>query len=275
MADEGDSLLREVEQELRRERLEKFWNKYSGVVVAATAALVLGIGGYSYMRNTRIQAAEAAGAAFSKAMAISGETAKTADKLAALEAIAKSESGGYATLAKLHIAGAKARSGKRDEAMAVFNEIAGDSKADPLLRDYAKLEAATLDMGKASFTETKNRLTPLTEGNGAYRNTANELLGVAAYKAGDYEAARGYLEPLLIDPDASRDVQDRIKIVLGEIAAAELAKTGNKASKTTESPVTKAAEGQAKGGDAAPASASTDAKDAKPAATPPATPDKK
>lgn len=266
MADDSDSLLREVEQELRRERLEKFWNQYSGLIVAGVAALVIGVGGYSYYYTSQQAAAQKAGVDFIKALDIEDGDAKAAEKLAAFEAIAKSGAPGYSALARLHVAGTQVRDGKKDEALATFNALAGDTSADPLIRDFAKLQAASVELGTADFTDIKNRLTPLAASGAPYENMANELLGVAAFRAGKLEEARGYLEPVLIDPAASQPVQDRIKIILGEIAAMELAQAGDKASKSTESPETKQ-EGQASS--TAPANEET-----KPASEPAAT-DKK
>jgi hypothetical protein len=48
------------------------------------------------------------------------------------------------------------------------------------------------------------------------------LLGLAAYRAKKYDEARKYLEPLLIDPNASEAMQNRIKVVMAGIASAEV-----------------------------------------------------
>jgi hypothetical protein len=61
MSNESDSLLREVDDELRREQLEKLWKKYSSLILLAAALIVVAVGGYKFLESRRIAAAEAAG----------------------------------------------------------------------------------------------------------------------------------------------------------------------------------------------------------------------
>src|ERR1700749_3295071 len=77
-------------------------------------------------------------------------------------------------------------------------------------------------MGDADYAEMQNRLTPLAGDDAPFGKSARELLGIAAYKAKKYDEARKYLEPLLIDPNASEDLQERVKIIMGDMAAAEV-----------------------------------------------------
>jgi hypothetical protein len=89
------------------------------------------------------------------------------------------------------------------------------------VENFAQLQVASLKLGDADYTEQQNRLTPLAADGSAFKITARELLGLAAFKAGKFDEARTYFEPLLIDPQASRAIQERVKIVMGEIARAE------------------------------------------------------
>ena len=54
MAQQDDGLLREVEEELRRERLEKIWKQYGTYIIAAAAAIVFGVLGFKYWESYRI-----------------------------------------------------------------------------------------------------------------------------------------------------------------------------------------------------------------------------
>jgi hypothetical protein len=124
----------------------------------------------------------------------------------------------------LHLAGAHAKAGRTADAVSAYQSIIGASGSDSLLRNFAQLQVATLKLGDADFTEQQNRLTPLIGEDSAFKVTARELLGLAAFKAGKFDEARRNFEPLLIDPKASRAIQERVKIVMGEIARAETAK---------------------------------------------------
>ena len=67
MADNGDSLLREVQEELRREQLRKIWDNYNGLIVAGAVLLILAVGGYKLLESRRIAAEQTAGAEFAAA----------------------------------------------------------------------------------------------------------------------------------------------------------------------------------------------------------------
>jgi hypothetical protein len=223
MADDRDSLLREVDEELRREQMQKLWDRYNGVILGAAALIVAGVGGYKLLESRRIAASEAAGSEFTAALKLS-DANKTDDAVKAFEKIAQSGPAGYAALAKLHVAGAHVKSGRTADAVSSYQSIVDTSGSDSLLRNFAQLQIASLKVGDADYTEQQNRLTPLAGSDGAFNVTARELLGLSAFKAGKLEEARKYFEPLLIDPNASRAIQERVKIVMGEIARNEIAK---------------------------------------------------
>ena len=201
MADDRDSLLREVDEELRREQMQKLWERYNGLILGVAALIVVGVGGYKFLESRRIAAAEAAGAEFAAALQLSEQT-KADDATKAFEKIAQSGPAGYAALAKLHVAGAHAKAGRKAEAVAAYQSIINDGAADSLLKNFAQLQIASLKVGDGDFTEQQNWLTPLAGEDSAFKITARELLGLSAFKAGKLDEARKYFEPLLIDPKA-------------------------------------------------------------------------
>ena len=224
MSNESDSLLREVDDELRREQLQKLWERYNTLIVTGAMLIVAAVGGFKFLENRRVSAAQSAGADFSAALRLESDK-KSDDAAKAFQAIADTGPKGYAALAKLHVAGEYVKAGKSAEALAAFEALAKDGSSDPLLKSYAQLQAASLRLGEADFTEIQNRATPLAGDDGAFKTSARELLGIAAFKAGKFDEARKYLEPLLIDPTASRPIQERIKVIMAVIAAPEVAKS--------------------------------------------------
>jgi hypothetical protein len=256
MTDERDSLLREVDEELRREQMQKLWERYNGLILGGAALIILAVGGYKIMESRRIAAAEAAGAEYSAAMKLSDDN-KTSEADKAFNTIAQSGASGYGALAMLQLAGSQVKEGKTAEALANYEALAKSSGADELLKSFATLQAASLRMGEADFTEIENRLTPLSGDSSPFKISARELMGFAAYKAGKLDVARKYLEPLLIDPKATASIQDRVKVVMGEIAKSEVAaKAGAPAAPAATAPAA---------APAAPAAAPAPAAESKPA----------
>lgn len=211
-------IIREVEEDLRRERYQEIWNRYGTVIAAVALAIVLGVAGYKgwqYWQQTR---AENAGARFEGALQLSRD-GKAAESIAALEAIAKDAPSGYQSLARFRLAAEATAAGKKAEALAQYQGLADDTATDSQLRGFAQLKAAEMRIDEADFTEMQNRLTPLIVANGTWNSSARELLGLAAYKAKNIDEAQKQFTVLISDPSVPQSLRQRAEMMLTLIAA--------------------------------------------------------
>ena len=224
MVDNNDALFREVNEEMRREQFARLWERYGYYIVGAAAAIVLIIAGAKFWESQKIEDANTAGAEYEQAVDLA-KSGKIEDAGKAFDRLATTGPKGYATLAALAHAGSLLKTDKRPEALAAFDKIVADRSADPLLADFARIQAASLRLGEADFTEMENRLKPLTGDDSAWRYIANELLGTAALKAGKLDEARAVLAPLLAEPGLTQSAKERIDRLMGKIATSELSKT--------------------------------------------------
>lgn len=226
MANNEDTLMREVQEELRRERMEQLWKQYGTYFLVAAVALLIAVGGYQFNQSRRQAAANASGAAFESAIDLI-EDKKLDEARKALEDLIKSAPSGYVSLARLRLAGLEAEAGNKAMALTQYEALAGDSNADGLLKSFAKLQAGALKIGEADFTEVENRLNDLTSESSPWRANARELTALAALKAGKLDAARKPLELILADRAAPSDVRERAQMLMAEIISAELAKASS------------------------------------------------
>ncbi len=236
MVDKNDSLFREIDEELRREQFKKLWERYGTYLILLAVALIALVAGAKLWETQRIANANAAGAEFEAATALLN-SGKTEEAAKAYEALASSGPRGYGNLAALSQAGAYLKMDKRAEALAVFDKLASDGSTDPMISNFARLQAAGLRLGEADFTEIQNRLKPLTADDSPWRFNAREMLGTAALKAGKLDEARMTLAPLLADPGVSRTASERINRLMAQIATAELSNTPSSASGQVPAPV--------------------------------------
>jgi len=215
MAAQGCSvsdIFNEVDEEVRRERLKKLWDRYGNLVLAAAVLVVLGVAGwrgYQYWENKK--AAEA-GSAYDAAAELM-EQGKPADAEAAFTKLAAEGTSGYRALARLRAAGALA---ERDRAAAVsaYDAIASDGSVDKLMRDLASLRAGLLLVDSTPLAEITKRLEPLAQPGGAFRHSARELLAVAAVRASDQVAAKRWFDAVLGDELTPQAVRARIDILM-------------------------------------------------------------
>lgn len=224
MVDKNDALSREIDEELRREKLEKLWEQYGTYVLGAAAALVLAVGGYQVYDQRKMSFAAENGARYDAAVTLI-EQSKTEEAQKALSEILASGHAGYSSLAQLQLAGIHLKANRPKDALAVFEALATSPSADADIKTFALLQAAALRLGDADFTELQNRLKPVAEGSTAWRFQAREILGTAAFKAGKFDDARSQLTPLLADSETPRAALDRVQLILAAMASADAGKS--------------------------------------------------
>lgn len=107
MADQTDSFIREVQEDIRREQIAQIWARYGTYIIAAGVLIVAAVGAYKYAEYQRVSAAETSGARYEEAVRLA-TSGKAEDAQRALDAIIKEAPTGYSTLARIRAAGAMA-----------------------------------------------------------------------------------------------------------------------------------------------------------------------
>lgn len=203
-------IFREVDEDVRTDQLKRLWSKYSIVVFGLAAAIVVGTAILVFLRHERQTRAEAAGAAYEAAQALS--TGKKPEEAAnAFEELAKTAPHGYQTLARLRAAEER-ETFDRTAAVKELDAIAADSAVDNLLRDVARLRAGMLRLEEADKAELEQRLTSLLDG--PFRHSAREFLGLAALKRGDLESAGKWFDQVVVDPNAPENLRQQVNAFL-------------------------------------------------------------
>ena len=94
---------REVDEDVRRDRIIQIWTKYRYIFIGLAVLLVAGTGAWRVYEHYRDEAAEAASAKFEAAAQLARD-GKSAEAAAAYEALSKTAPSGYASLARLRAA---------------------------------------------------------------------------------------------------------------------------------------------------------------------------
>ena len=95
---------REVDEDVRRDRIIGIWTKYRYLLIGLAVLVVAGTGGWRSYEYYRDQAAEAANTKFEAAAQLSRD-GKSTEAAAAFDALSKTAPKGYASLARLRAAG--------------------------------------------------------------------------------------------------------------------------------------------------------------------------
>ena len=217
-----DNIFREVDEDLRREQMAALMDKYGIYLLVGAAIIIAGVGGYNVYSWWAAKQAGENGASYYQATQLIDEK-KNPEALDAFSKFAAQASGGYRTLAELEVAALHAQQGRKGEAVAIYDRLA-DTGADAALRDYARLQAATLRLDDADRAEIVKRLGGLNTDNNPWRYSARELLGLAAFRAGNAGESEKIFSQILGDAGAPAEIRRRAEAML-----ALLVKTPNSA----------------------------------------------
>lgn len=207
-----DNIFREVDEDLRREQITALLDKYGVYLLIGAAIIIVIVGGYNAYSWWTVKRAGENGAAYFQASQLIDEKKKP-EALEAFTKFVAQSSGGYRTLAELEVAALHAQQGRKADAVAAYDRIA-QSGADAVLRDYAKVQAATLRLDDADHAEIVKRLAGLNTDNNAWRYSARELLGLAAFRSGDAGESEKVFSQILGDSGAPAEIRRRAEAML-------------------------------------------------------------
>jgi hypothetical protein len=221
-----DSLFREVDEEFRRDQALRLWKRYGNYVVAVALAVIIGVSGFKGWEYWQTYRAETAGAAYHQALSHL-EQDRTEQAQTIFADLAAGGQQGYATLARLQLAGILAEQGRTAQAVEAYDAVANDGSAAREFRDLARVRAGYLLAGTARPEELQERLAVLDRPDSPWRNAVREILAAAHYRTGNFVEADRLMNEVLVDPQAPQAMRQRAQMmvqllqpVLAERAAA-------------------------------------------------------
>lgn len=213
-------LFDEVEEELRAERAKLLFKRYGGLMIAAVLLVVAATAGWEVWRWHLAKEDMAAGQHYLAAMELEASPAAAAERKALIgtfDSIARSSPAGYQTLARLQAAALQAQAGDLKAATALWNAVASDSSADPLLRQLANLLWCQHLIDSGDPAVLRGRLEALAEPGDIWRPLAQEQLALLDLRQGKTAAAKTTLTQLTQDATAPDGVRERAVALLARL----------------------------------------------------------
>ncbi len=213
----NDTLLREVDEELRRDRMRKLWRQSAPFIFGAAVAVILLVAGYEgYNWWTKSNSARSSDQFYAAAQLADGDDLAAAQQ--ALDQVIAEGSGAYPALARFREASLLAQQGKTDEAVAAYDALA-TNQSSTHLRELALVMGANLLVDSGDVQAVEQRVAGSIVPESPMRNAAREVLGLAQYKAGQLDAAMTTFQAIIDDPLAARDLQSRVQIYIQQLLA--------------------------------------------------------
>jgi len=209
-------IFREVDEEVRQEWAKDLWKKYGAYAIGVALLVITLVGGYKGWQYYSLQQLENAGAQYLENVALIDD-GKDAQALEAFRVLSEKGSSGFFLLSKFQEAGLLAKLGKNDEAVALYDELAGKTALEDSLRDLARFRAALLLSNTASFKEVEDRIGKLATTGNPWRLSAQEILAITAFRTGDLVKAEEIFNELSTDPETPNALRTRATAMISII----------------------------------------------------------
>ena len=184
----NEAFLREVDEDLRRDRLEGFAKRYGVWIAAAVVLFLAAAGGYLYWQNQQQkQSAEKS----EELMAIYDQIAAGQDEqaLKRLEALKDENNDLVRPMALLAHAAVALDRNDRAAALADYRAVANDDGIPDAYRNLALIRSTMIEFDQLQPQQVISRLEPLTKPGNPWFGSAGELTAMAYLKQGQKERA--------------------------------------------------------------------------------------
>lgn len=210
-------LMREVEEEMQKERLLNFWKKYRFFLIGAVVGIIAVTSGneiyHSWYEKTRLSESDK----FEQA-AVLNYTGNSADAAAIYLNLAQTAKTGYAELSLLRLADISFENGDLGTGLNYLRKVIDDSDASPELRNVARISYVGYQSETADSEKLLADLAPVLKNQkSALYPTAVELKAVILYHAGKKEEAKKVVEDALQSVDLQNGATERLQALLSVI----------------------------------------------------------
>lgn len=223
----NESFLREVDENLRRDRMQDFAKTYGKWLIAALVLFLIAVAGWLYWQNRQ---QEKAAEQSEELMGIytdigTGKTEQAAKRLQPLE---NSDNDVVRSLALLTEAAVALDRNDRATALSNYRTLAADEGLPEAYRNLGLIRATALEFDQLKPEEVIARLEPLARPGNPWFGTAGELTALAYLKQGQSGRAGRLFAAIAADrqvPETIRNRSIQIAGTLGVDASAALPQT--------------------------------------------------
>lgn len=209
-------IFREIDEDLRRDRLIRLWQRYGNWLLVACGLIVLGTGVFVGWQDwqARIHAAEAARFESALDEAQAGMTTTAAQDL---QVLAGEDHSGYGLIARVEAAVIEVRTNDKAGGLAALQAIAEDPTVDDSYRGLARVFWALFAVDSLPRATIEEQLKSMTAETSPWRFVSREILALADLRAGDRNGALILYKNLADDLDAPQTQRARAAEIITDL----------------------------------------------------------
>jgi hypothetical protein len=213
---ETDTFMREVDEELRRERMNRFVSRYGWAIVAGVVLFLGAIGGWIWWQGQqRAKAAEQGEMLVDALDSLQAGNTKAAQPK--IEQLAESNRGGYRAAALFTRANMQIQANDRPAALATLRGIAGNEDFAEPHRQAALVRQTALEFDALQPQAVIQRLGPLARPGEPWFGTAGEMVAIAYMKMNQQQRAGQLFQRIARDENVPPTIRTRAVQMAGSL----------------------------------------------------------
>ena len=220
---DNESFYREVDEELRRDQLKTYWERFGKLVIAGVLLVLALIGAFIWWQNQKqVKAAERGEQLISAFDDIAAR--RKAAAIGKLDALAKSGSDGHRAAALLTKADLAVEGGDLKGAAATFRQVADDQGLAQPYRDAALVRMTALELDSLPPQAVVDRLKGLAVAGSPWFGSAGEMVAISYLRMNKPQQAAALFAAMAKDkklPDTLRSRATQMAGSLGVDAVQE------------------------------------------------------
>jgi hypothetical protein len=223
-----ETFVREVDENLRRDRIRGFFQENAGWLIAALILFLAASGGaiwYGQHRQQRAETEVEQLAQIYKDIGV-GNTAKVPQQL---DELADSGSKGVRATALFTRAAFAVQQNDQKSAIAIYKKISDDSSLPNAYRNAALIRETALDFDHLNPDQVISRLRPLAKPGDPWFGSAGEMTALALIKQGKKQEAGQLFATIAKDKSVPETVRNRSIQIAGSLGADASAALGPQA----------------------------------------------
>ena len=214
--DSGETFLREVDENLRRDQLKDIAKKYGAWIVAGLVLFLAAVGGWLYWQDRQEKAAAQDSEVLAQIYTDIGAR-KIGNVPQRLDALTEQSSGALKASAMLARAAVAIEQNDRAAATAKFHQVAADEDLPQAYRDLGLIRATAMEFDTIRPEQVIARLQPLTKPGNPWFGSAGELTAMALVKQGKKLEAGRLFAAMAADQQVPESIRARSVQIAGTL----------------------------------------------------------
>lgn len=209
-----EMLMREVDDAVRQDQMVDVWRKYGRPALVLVVVGLAALGGYLWWHSRQEAALELRSEQLITAIdqLQAGNTSSADSTLAALDS---DGSVGARAVTQLLRAGIAAENGKTDEAIAAYDEAAGNAEFPQTYRDLANIRSIALQFDDIEPSKVIETLKPIAVPGNPWFGSAGELVAMAYLDNDQKDLAGPLFAEIAKDEDVPESLRSRTRQMAG------------------------------------------------------------